>query len=295
MILIFATLKDLQFTDCVYILYHRNVCCITMEKILMLENLQLTRPLAVFDIESTGVVPQRDRIVEIAVMKIMPDGTSRTTVRRLNPGMPIPPGATAIHGISDADVADCPQFADIADKLLAYLDGCDLAGYNIQGFDVPLLENEFKRVGLDLNTSSRRIIDAYNIFCKLYPRTLTAAYKFFCGKDLEGAHGAAADTAATFEVLLGELAKHPELPRDPAALAEFSDMTDPDAVDRSRRFKWNGDEVMVNFGKYAGRSLRDIAENEPGFLRWIIKSDFPDDVRAIAEKALIGIFPERKN
>ena len=150
----------------------------------MSESLQLTRPLAVFDIESTGVVPQRDRIVEIAVMKIMPDGSSRTTVRRLNPGMPIPPGATAIHGITDADVADCPLFADIAEKLLSYLADCDLAGYNISGFDVPLLENEFKRAGLEFDTSSRKIVDIYNIFCKLYPRTLTAAYKFFCGMEL---------------------------------------------------------------------------------------------------------------
>ncbi|MCI5779365.1 MAG: 3'-5' exonuclease [Lentisphaeria bacterium] len=260
----------------------------------MPEHLQLERPLAVFDIESTGVVPQRDRIVEIAVMKIMPDGTSRTTVRRLNPGMPIPPGATAIHGITDADVADCPRFEDIAEKLYAYLDGCDLAGYNIAGFDVPLLENEFKRANLDFRSGERKIVDAYAIFCKLYPRTLTAAYKFFCGKDLENAHGAAADTAATWEVLQGELAKHPELPRTLAELAEYSDMSDPDAVDRSRRFKWSGDEVIVNFGKYAGRTLRDIAENEPGFLRWIIKNDFPDDVRDIAGNALLGKFPERK-
>ena len=260
----------------------------------MPENLNLDRPLVVFDIESTGVVPQRDRIVEIAVMKVMPDGTSRTTVRRLNPGMPIPPGATAVHGITDADVADCPMFEDIAEKLYAYLDGCDLAGYNIQGFDIPLLENEFKRVGLEFNTASRKVIDAYNIFCKLYPRTLTAAYKFFCGKDLEGAHGAAADTEATWEVILGQLAKHPELPRTAAELSDFADITDPDALDRTRRFKWNGEDVVVNFGKYSGRSLRDIAENEPGFLRWIIKNDFPDDVREIAGNALIGKFPERK-
>ena len=261
----------------------------------MLENLHLERPLAVFDIESTGVVPQRDRIVEIAVMKVMPDGTSRTSVRRLNPGMPIPPGATAIHGITDADVADCPHFEDIAEKLLAYLDDCDLAGYNISGFDVPLLENEFKRAGLDFRASSRKIVDAYSIFCKLFPRTLTAAYKFFCNKDLENAHGAAADTEASWEVLLGQLARHPELPRTVAELADYSDMTDPDAVDKNRRFKWNGDEVVVNFGKYAGRTLRDIAENEPGFLRWIIKNDFPDDVRDIAGNALLGKFPERKN
>ncbi|MBR7106805.1 MAG: 3'-5' exonuclease [Lentisphaeria bacterium] len=261
----------------------------------MLEQLKLDRPLAVFDIESTGVVPQRDRIVEIAVLKITPDGESRNTVRRLNPQIPIPPSATAIHGISDADVADCPVFADIADKLLAYLDGCDLAGYNIQGFDIPLLECEFKRVGLDLRTSERRVIDVYNLFCKLYPRTLTAAYKFFCGKDLEGAHGAAADTAATWEVLLGQLARHPELPRESAALAQFSDNSDPDALDRNRRFKWNGDDVVVNFGKYSGRTLKDIAENEPGFLRWIIKSDFPDDVKEIASDALMGKFPVKRS
>lgn len=260
----------------------------------MLENLNLDRPLVVFDIESTGVVPQRDRIVEIAVMKVMPDGSRRTTVRRLNPGMPIPPGATAIHGITDADVAECPFFEDIAEKLYAYLDGCDLAGYNIQGFDIPLLENEFKRAGLNFTAESRRVIDAYNIFCKLYPRTLTAAYQFFCGRELEGAHGAAADTEATWEVILGQLAKHAELPRTTAELAEFADVTDPDAIDRTRRFKWNGDEAVVNFGKYAGRTLRDIAENEPGFLRWIIKNDFPDDVREIAGNALIGKFPERK-
>lgn len=260
----------------------------------MLENLKLDRPLAVFDIESTGVVPQRDRIVEIAVLKIMPDGSSRNTVRRLNPQMPIPPGATAIHGITDADVADCPVFADIAEKLLHYLDDCDLAGYNIQGFDIPLLETEFKRVGLDLQTSKRKVIDAYTIFCKLYPRTLTAAYKFFCGKDLEGAHGAAADTAATWEVLLGELAKHPELPRNTAELAEFAEISDPDAVDKGRRFKWNGDEVVVNFSKHSGRTLRELAENEPGFLRWIINSDFTDEVKQIAANALVGKFPERR-
>ena len=160
---------------------------------------------------------------------------------------------------------------------------------------MPLLENEFKRANLDFRAGERKIVDAYAIFCKLYPRTLTAAYKFFCGKDLVDAHGAAADTAATWEVLLGELEKHPELPRELDALADYSDMSDPDAVDKSRRFKWNGDEVIVNFGKYAGRPLREIAENEPGFLRWIIKNDFPDDVREIAGNALIGKFPERKH
>ena len=261
----------------------------------MFEQLKLDRPLVVFDIESTGVVPQRDRIVEIAVLKIMPDGESRSTVRRLNPQMPIPPGATAIHGITDADVAACLTFADIADKLHSYIEGCDLAGYNIQGFDVPLLENEFKRVGLDLKASERKIVDAYNIFCKLYPRTLTAAYKFFCGKDLVNAHGAAADTSATLEVLLGQLDRHSELEGTVAGLAQASDIAGPDAVDRTRRFKWSGNEVVVNFGKNSGRTLRDLAENDPGFLRWIIKNDFPDDVKSIASDALCGKFPSRQS
>lgn len=259
----------------------------------MFGRLELTRPLAVFDIESTGVNPSRDRIVEISVIKLFPDGTRQSTTRRLNPGIPIPPAVTAIHGISDADVANEPFFADIALKLYNYLADCDLAGYNITTFDVPLLECEFKRAGLEFDLSQRKIVDAYNIFCKLYPRTLTAAYKFFCGKDLVNAHGAAADTAATLEVLLGQLDKHSELPGSVEQLAAASDLAGPDAVDRTRRFKWNGDEVVVNFGKNSGRTLKDLAENDPGFLRWIIKNDFPDDVKEIASNALSGKFPSR--
>ncbi|MDD3885975.1 MAG: 3'-5' exonuclease [Victivallaceae bacterium] len=260
----------------------------------MLNDLKLERPLVVFDIESTGVLPTRDRIIEIAVLKIMPDGTSQSTVRRLNPEMPIPAGSTAIHGITDADVADCPTFMIIAEKLYRYIDGCDLAGYNITGFDIPILQTEFKRAGFDFSVEGRKVVDAYNIFCKLYPRTLTAAYKFFCGKELEGAHGAMADTVATFDVLLGQLEKHPELPRELGKLAEFSDLTGPDMVDHTRRFKWSGDEVIVNFGKNSGRTLRDVAENDPGFLRWILRSDFTDEVKTIADNALLGKFPERK-
>ncbi len=259
-----------------------------------MEQLKLERPLAVFDIESTGVMPQRDRIVEIAVLKIFPDGRSQNTVRRLNPEMPIPPGATAVHGITDADVADCPTFLLIAEKLYRYLSDCDLAGYNITGFDIPLLEAEFRRAGFEFKVDDRKVIDAYNIFCKLYPRTLTAAYSFFCGKELEGAHGAAADTAATWEVLLGQLERHPELPRELGALAALADLAGPDAGDRTRRFKWSGDEVIVNFGKNAGRALREVAANDPGFLRWIVRSDFSDEVKTIANNALLGKFPIRK-
>lgn len=259
----------------------------------MPRNLKLSRPLAVFDIESTGVVPQRDRIVEIAILRVDTDGSVRRAVRRLNPQIPIPAGATAVHGITDADVAEAPTFAEIAEKLYAFLDGCDLAGYNITGFDIPILEAEFQRAGIDFKAEGRRVIDAYNIFCKLYPRTLSAAYKLFCGKDLEGAHGAAADTAATWEVIAGQLEKHPELPDTVDELAAYCEQSDPDAYDRARRFRWCGDELVVNFGKHAGRTLRDLAQNDPGFLRWILRSDFADDVKNLVSNALIGKFPER--
>ena len=179
-------------------------------------------------------------------------------------------------------------------KLYNYLDGCDLAGYNLSSFDIPMLETEFKRAGYDFKLEGRRVLDAYNIFCKMFPRTLTGAYKFFCGKDLEGAHGAAADTDATWEVIQGELAKYPELPRDIAGLAAFCEQSEPDMVDRTRRFRWVGDDVVVNFGKFSGRQLKDIAQNEPGFLRWIMRSDFPAEVQKIASDALIGKFPVKK-
>ncbi len=258
-------------------------------------DLKLDRPLVIFDIESTGVTPGRDRIVELAVLKINPDGTQNSVVRRINPEMPIPPSSTAIHGISDADVANAPTFGVIAANFARYLEGCDLGGYNVVNFDIPMLEYEFKRAGVPFSMEGRRVVDAYNIFCKLYPRTLTAAYKFFCGRELVDAHSADADTAATWEVLMGQLEKHPEIPRDMDQLAAFCNNADPDALDRNRRFKWRDGEVIVNFGKNAGRPLKEIATADPGFLRWIIRSDFPDDVKKIASDALIGKFPQKNS
>lgn len=256
--------------------------------------LVLERPLVFFDIESTGTNPYRDRIVEIAVIKVMPDGSREDVVRRINPCMPIPAGASAVHGIYDDDVKDCPTFDVIAHNLYNYLDGCDLAGYNIVKFDVPMLQEEFKRCGLELNMHDRKLIDVFNIFCRLYPRNLSAAYKFFCGGDLEDAHSALADTDATVSVLLGQLAKHPELPREMAGLAEFSAARDADFVDSEGRLKFSGDEVVINFGKNSGRRLRDLACEDPGFLRWMLRSDFSDEVKNIIKNALAGEFPKRK-
>ena len=256
--------------------------------------LVLERPLVFFDIESTGTNPYRDRIVEIAVIKVMPDGSRQEVVRRINPTIPIPEGASAVHGIYDADVADCPTFDVIAHNLYNYLEGCDLAGYNIVKFDVPMLQEEFKRCNLELSMRDRKLIDVFNIFCRLYPRTLSAAYEFFCGGNLEDAHSALADTDATVAVLLGQLAKHPELPREMAGLAEFSAARDADFVDSEGRLKFSGDEVVINFGKNSGRRLRDLASEDPGFLRWMLRSDFSEEVKTVIKNALAGEFPTRK-
>jgi DNA polymerase-3 subunit epsilon len=258
-----------------------------------MEYLQLERPLIFFDLETTGVSISNDRIVELSVVKVFPDGKKQVTTRRVNPEMPIPAGASAVHGIYDADVADEPTFSVIAKNLFQYFEGCDLGGYNILKFDIPLLICEFKRCGFEFSVDGRRVVDAFNIFCKKFPRTLSGAYDYYCGKTIENAHSAEADTLATLEVLEGQLKMYPDLPRDLDGLDEFCDMSDPDAVDKGGRFKWQGDTVVVNFGKNSGTSLRDISVNNPGFLQWIVRADFPEDVKTIAADALRGKFPEK--
>ncbi|MFA6658875.1 MAG: 3'-5' exonuclease [Victivallaceae bacterium] len=256
--------------------------------------LDIKRPIIFFDLETTGTNIIRDRIVEISVVKIFPDGAKESYTRLVNPEMPIPQASSAIHGITDADVVGKPIFGEIAPRLLEYFEGCDIGGYNIIKFDIPLLINEFTRVGIEFKTDGRKIIDAYNIFCKLYPRSLSAAYTFFCGKTLgEDAHSAEADVLATIDVLFGEITKHPEIGNTAEALHQYSDNSDPDSIDANGRFKWSGDYVVVCFSKYSGMKLQDLAVSEPGFLKWIIKSDFPDDVKKIAQDALSGIFPKK--
>ena len=252
---------------------------------------KLDRPLAAFDIEATGISPRADRIVELAIVRIMPDGTRDTHTYRVNPEMPIPAEASAIHGITDEDVADCPVFPTIAQEIFDLLDGADLGGFNILRYDIPMLGEEFLRAGIEFDTEERRIIDAQRIFHKRHPRDLTAAVAFYCNEMLLDAHGAEADTLATIRVLEAQFEKYSDLPRDLDELDAYCNPRDPTWVDRIGRLKWVRGEVTLNFGKKKGTSLRRIIEEDRGFIKWMLRSDFPRDTKTILENAVKGSWP----
>ena len=259
----------------------------------MTTKLKLDCPLAVFDIESTGINRRSDRIIELAIIKLFPDGKRETHEFLFNPERPIPAEATAIHGITDADVKDCPTFVQKAREVAALLDNCDLGGYNILGFDIPLLIEEFNRAGMTFNVETRRVFDAQRIYHKKVPRDLTAALSYYCNELHVNAHGALGDVEATLRVMEGQLERYPDLPHDLDGLDEFCNPRDPAWVDRTGKLKWVEGEVTLNFGRYAGRKLRSIVSEEPNFVRWLLKADFPQDTRDIVERASRGIFPER--
>ena len=253
-----------------------------------MRHLPLTRPLAFFDLETTGTDPLRDKIVEIAVVRVEPGGATDSRTRRINPERPIPAEATAVHGIADRDVRDAPPFRQVARSFLDFLGDADLAGYNVRRFDVPLLDREFKECGLDLALRSRRILDAMTIFHKKEPRDLSAAVRFFLGREHEGAHGAEADVLATVAILDAELERYPDLPRSVDELDAWCNPVPEGAVDRSGKFVLREGEVVFAFGKQKGRSLKEIARVQRDYLEWILKQDFPEDARALVEKALLG-------
>ncbi len=236
--------------------------------------LQLTRPLAVIDLETTGTNVATDRIIEIAIIKVMPDRTVQNKVKRIHPGMPIPPASSAIHGISDDDVKDAPQFKQVANELRQFLDHCDIAGYNSNRFDIPVLVEEFLRAGMTFDVDSRRFIDVQKIFHLMEKRTLSAAYKFYCDKDLMNAHSAEADALATFEILEAQLQRYEtQLKGDVDALALFT--KEEDYVDFARRIVMQNGVEMFNFGKYKGRPVREVLKTEPQYYDWMMKADFP--------------------
>lgn len=236
--------------------------------------LNLRNPLVFFDLETTGIDIVHDRIVEISMVKVMPNGDEIVKTRRINPGMPIPPESTAIHGITDDDVKDCPTFKEIAKSLAAQIEGCDLAGFNSNRFDIPMLAEEFLRAGVDVNLGRRKFVDVQTIFHKKEQRNLTAAYKFYCQKDLENAHSAEADTMATYEVLKAQLDRYPDLENDINFLSQYSSFNKN--VDFAGRMVYNeqGKEV-INFGKYKGRLVEEVLKSDPGYYGWMMNGDFP--------------------
>ena len=236
--------------------------------------LELKRPIVFFDLETTGVDTSKDRIVEISMIKVMPDGSKDIKTRRVNPEMHIPAEATAIHGITDEDVKDEPTFRQLAKSLAQFIQGCDFGGFNSNRFDLPLLVEEFLRVGVDVDLKRRKFVDVQNIFHKKEQRTLVAAYKFYCDKDLTDAHSAAADTMATYEVLCAQLDRYDDLENDIDFLAEFSEREK--AVDYAGRIVYNEQGVEVfSFGKYRGQSVEEVFRREPSYYAWMMEGDFP--------------------
>ncbi|MDR1985331.1 MAG: 3'-5' exonuclease [Prevotellaceae bacterium] len=245
--------------------------------------LNLKNPIIVIDLETTGLDIAKDRIVEICIIKILPNGNEDIKIRRLNPTIPISPEASQIHGIYNEDVKDCPTFRDVAKSLATYISGCDLIGYNSIKFDIPLLAEEFLRAEVDIDFRKCKMIDVQNIFHKMEQRTLVAAYKFYCHKNLDNAHSAEADTRATIEVLESQLDLYPELQNNIAFLSDFS--TKSRNVDYAGRFVYNDkDEVIVNFGKHKGRLLSDVLQTEPSYYDWMMNSDFALDTKNVLTK-----------
>lgn len=246
--------------------------------------LKLQKPIVFFDLETTGVNAIHDRIVEISYIKVFPDGNEESKTLRINPERHIPEQSSAIHGIYDEDVKDCPTFKQVARDIAAIFVNSDIAGFNSNYFDVPMLVEEMLRAGIDFDITKCRLIDVQNIYHKLEQRTLSAAYKFYCGKNLEDAHSAQADTRATYEVLKAQLDKYPDkLNNDVQFLSSFSKMNDN--VDFAGRIIYNDKHIPVfNFGKYKGQSVEDVLARDPGYYGWMIQGDFPQNTKQVLTK-----------
>lgn len=235
--------------------------------------LNLKKPIAFFDLETTGISITHDRIVEIAVLKIHPNSLKETKTWLVNPTIPIPKEASDIHGIKDEDVADKPTFKEIAKQVDEFMSHCDLGGFNSNRFDIPLLVEELLRVDIDFKIPSRKFVDVQTIFHKMEQRNLTAAYKFYCGKSLENAHSAEADITATYEVLEAQIDRYEELQNDVNFLSEFSSHNNN--VDVAGRIIYNDKMVEVfNFGKYKGKPVEEVLKTDPGYYGWLLKGDF---------------------
>ena len=249
--------------------------------------LNLKKPIVFFDLETTGLNISEARIVELSFLKVHPNGEEEVKSRRVNPGIPIPPESTAIHGITDEDVKDCPTFKQIAKSLASHLEGCDLAGFNSNRFDVPMLAEEFLRAGVDFDMSKPNLIDVQVIYHKKEPRTLEAAYKFYCDKELTDSHSAEVDARATYEVFKSQLAYYSDLENDIEVLAEeYGGFKNN--VDLAGRIVLNDEGIEVfNFGKHRGKPVAEILEKEPSYYSWMMDGDFPLNTKQVLTKIRI--------
>jgi len=260
-----------------------------------MQNLHLTRPLVVFDLETTGIDVEKDRIVQIGLIRVEPDGERTAWESLVNPEQPIPPESTAIHGISDDDVRDAPTFSQLRGEVERRLEGADLAGYNSVRFDQPLLEQELARAGSQLDLKGVRHLDAMRIFHTMERRDLSAAYRFYCDKELVGAHGALPDATATLEVLDAQIARYDEVPGDVDELHRFCNPDEGKWVDRTRKFRFDDQgEAVFNFGKLTGQPLKAVAQADRGYLEWMLNKDFSEEVKGILRDALAGVFPQKR-
>jgi DNA polymerase-3 subunit epsilon len=235
--------------------------------------LQLRKPLAFIDLETTGVNIATDRIVEIAIVKINPNGTRQVKRKIINPEMPIPEAASDVHGITNEMVKDAPTFKQVAHEIKQFLEGCDIAGYNSNRFDIPMLAEEFLRAGVDIDLASRRLLDVQKIFHMMEQRTLAAAYKFYCDKDLEGAHSAEIDATATWEILLAQVQRYPQLGNSVDSILKV--IGEEPIVDFARRFVLENGVEVFNFGKHKGKPVAEVLMQERSYYDWMMKGDFP--------------------
>lgn len=254
--------------------------------------LSLHRPLVVFDLETTGLSLRQDRIIQISAVKLLPDGTREARNRYLNPEIPIPAEVTALHGIRDEDVADAPTFRQVAKGLLAFLEHCDLAGFSIVRFDIPILVREFARCNIQFDVRSRKILDAQKIFFAREPRTLEAALRFYCNQEHTASHDAGADVEATIQVLEGQLDRYEDLPHTPDELHDLFNPIDSRFVDWEGRLQWRDREVVIGFGKKSGTPLRTLVKSDADYLHWILRGDFTQEVKSIVRNALKGKYPD---
>lgn len=235
-------------------------------------NLQLTRPIAFIDLETTGVNITNDRIVEIAIVKISPDGSRQVKRKLINPTIAIPKGASDVHGITDEMVKDAPTFKQVANEVKQFMEGCDIGGYNSNRFDIPLLVEEFLRAGLNIEIETRKLLDVQKVYHMMEQRTLSAAYKFYCNKDLEDAHSAEVDATATYEVLEAQIAKYQQIGNTVESVVKFTG--EEEIVDFSRRFVMEKGVEVFNFGKHKGKSIMQVLKEEPQYYDWMMKGDF---------------------